>query len=289
MTTDQLPTTPGSDIDAAILAGIELSRPTPLSEVEGRFYTQLVPAGAKVEVHDLEQMAQALADHPHRKSGTVLVHDAASFVGYIEKHGLDATEVWADQAKRQLVAVINAHATTIAADDEGPAGHGDHRVALELIHSEEWVAWQVKDKTWMNQADFAEHLEDNAINVVDPDAATMLEIAESFQATRSADIKAGTRLNSGLVQIRYEETETARAGHTGEFEIPTEFTLMLRPFVGSAPVEVTARFRYRIAGGNLHLSYALLRAGDVARDSFTGIVDEVAAAVTQPVYLGRPA
>lgn len=282
-------TPPVNDTDAAIQAGIELARPTPLSAAEGRFYTQVVPASAKVQVHDLNQLQQALAEHPHRKTGTVHVHDADSFVEYIEKHGLAATEVWADAARQGLVGVINAHAQTDAPDEEGLAGHGDHRVLLELIPSEEWKTWTVHDKKWLNQADFAEHLEDNAVNVVDPDAAFMLEVAQSFQATRSADFKAGTRLDNGLVQIRFEETGTATAGQSGDLEIPTAFTVLLAPFVGSAPVEVTARFRYRINGGNLFLSYALLNPGDIARSVFGDIVDSVRSAIEPPVYLGRPA
>lgn len=273
---------------AAIDAGTLIAQPQPLDSAE-RFQAIALPEGATVKVIDTFELEQKLADHPHRKTGTVHVHDAAGFIGYIAKHGLAATEVWADQARSSLVGVINAHTQTLGADDEGVAGHGDHRVLLELLHSEEWKAWTARDKKWMNQADFAEHLEDNAINVVDPDAATMLEIAESFQGTRSANFKAGVRLDSGLVQIRYEETENARAGHAGDMEIPTTFTLLLAPFVGADPVEVTARFRYRINGGNLALSYALLRADDIARGAFVDIVDTVRDTVTQPVYLGRPA
>lgn len=283
------PVTPSSDIDAAILAGIELARPNPLPAAEGRFFTQVVPAGAKVQVHDLAQMQQALADHPHRKSGVVHVHDAESFIGYLAKHGLAASEVWADSARSGLVGVINAHAEADNFLDEGLAGHADHRVNLELLHSDEWKIWTASDKKWMNQADFAEHLEDNAINVVDPDAATMLEIAQSFQATRSADFKAGVRTSSGLVTLRFEETESARAGESGDLEIPTTFTVFLAPFVGADPVEVTARFRYRINGGNLFLSYALLNPGDISRGVFTTIVERVRASVPQPVYSGRPA
>lgn len=282
-------TAPNTNTEAAVRAGVLIAEPHRLDATNGRFFAQVVPEGATVQVHDLDALKQELAEHPHRKTGTVHVHDAASFVEYIGKHGLAASEVWADQARQNLVGVINSHASSDTTLDEGIAGHGDHRVVLELLHSEEWKTWTAKDKHWLNQADFAEHLEDNAINVVHPDAATMLEIAEHFHATRSADIKAGTRTSNGIVQFRFEETETARAGEAGDMEIPTTFVVALAPYVGSDLVEVTARFRYRINGGKLTLSYALLNPGDIARGAFTDIVDNVRTEIAPPVYLGRPA
>ncbi|KAB2806961.1 DUF2303 family protein [Pimelobacter simplex] len=276
-----------TDTEAAVRAGIAIAPPAPLGDSD-RFFVQTVPAGAATHVHDLRALAEPLAEFPYRKKGTVHVHDARSFVEYVEKHQLSGTEVWADLSRRSLVAVINAGDESDSASDEGVAGHGDHRVVLELLHSDEWKTWTNRDKEWLDQATFAEHLEDHAINVVYPDAATMLEIAASLQATRTADIKAGVRLDNGQVQLRYEETETATAGQTGELEIPTIFVVALAPYVGAEPVEVEARFRYRLRQGNLLLSYALLNPADIARSVFTAIVDDVRGAVTAPVLLGRP-
>ncbi|UUW88360.1 YfdQ family protein [Pimelobacter simplex] len=277
-----------TDTEAAVRAGIAIAPPAPLGDSD-RFFVQTVPAGATTHVHDLRALAEPLTEFPYRKKGTVHVHDARSFVEYVEKHQLSGTEVWADLSRRSLVAVINAGEQSDDAADEGVAGHGDHRVVLELLHSDEWNTWTDRDKEWLDQATFAEHLEDHAINVVHPDAATMLEIAASLQATRTADIKAGIRLDNGQVQLRYEETETATAGQTGELEIPTIFVVALAPYVGAEPVEVEARFRYRLRQGNLLLSYALLNPADIARSVFTAIVDDVRGAVTAPVLLGRPA
>lgn len=277
-----------TETEAAVLAGIELATPRPLDD-EGRFFTQLVPAGARAEVHDLYAFRESFAEHPHCKAGTVHVHDAASFVEYIAKHGLNASEVWADEARRGLVGVINAGAASDTSLDEGHAGHGDHRVVLELVHSDEWKTWAARDKEWIDQATFAEHLEDNAVNVVEPDGATMLEIAEFLQATRSSVAKSGINLGNGLVQLRYEESETATAGRSGDLEIPTTFTLLLAPFVGADRVPVTARFRYRLRGGQTVLSYALLKPEDIVRAAFNKIVEDVRGAISQPLFLGRPA
>lgn len=277
-----------TETGAAVLAGMEIAEPQRL-DADGRFFAQLVPAGATVKVHDLHAMHETFADHPHRKTGTVHVHDATSFIDYLTKHGLLASEVWADEARRGLVGVINSHATSDTGLDEGLAGHGDHRVVLELLHSQEWKTWTARDKEWLDQAAFAEHLEDNAIHVVEPDGATMLEIAEFLQATRSSEAKSGIRLDNGTIQLRYEETENATAGRYGDLEIPTTFTLLLAPFVGGERIPVKARFRYRIRGGQTVLSYALLHTDDIVHNAYAEIVDVVRGGVAQPVFLGRPA
>lgn len=282
-----------NEVAAAVLAGAEAARtPEPIGDGK-RFYTQLV--GDKLEVIDVDALEAdwdakyGERDEPRRKTGTVHVQDAASFIRYLEKHQVAATEVYADAARQKLVGVINAHAESVPDDDElGLAGHRDHRVALELIPTPEWQTWLGNNKKLLNQQGFAEHLEDNAADVVRPDAATMLEVASSLVATNGVEFKSAVRLDNGQVQVRYEETTTARAGHAGDLEIPQTFTIAVAPFVGSDPVEVEARFRYRINGGNLALSYALLRPEQIARQAFLDHVEAVADAITPPVFQGRP-
>lgn len=276
---------------AAVIAGIEIAGPQPIGDSD-RFFTQLLPAGGNVKTIDLEALEDELAPHPRRKTGTVHVQDADSFIAYIEKHRLPGTEVFADMSRMKLVGIINAHSESSPADDvEGHAGHADHRVSLELLDTDAWKAWTSKDKTKMEQVAFAEHLEDNAAEVIYPDAATMLEIAQSFQATTAADFKSAQRIDNGTVGFRYEETQTARAGQVGELEIPSAFTIGVAPFEGADKAEVIARFRYRISNGHLTLSYALLDPTGVKRQAFLDHVDAVRGAldlISVPVFQGRP-
>ena len=278
-----------NDTAAAVVAGIEIAGPQPLGNSD-RFLTQIVPAGAKVETFDLEELEEKLAPHPRRKVGTVHVQDAESFIGYLAKHGLPESEVFADLARMALVGVVNAHQEAVY-DEAQPnkAGHGDHRVALELVNTDAWNAWTGNDKKAMTQQAFAEFIEDRANDVVDPDAATMLEIAQSLIATTGVDFKSAHRLSDGQVKFQYEETTTARAGQQGDIEIPGSFAIAISPFEGSPPVELVARFRYRVSSGGLALFYALRNPQDVAREAFEAYVDTVEESIKQPVFKGRPA
>jgi uncharacterized protein YfdQ (DUF2303 family) len=283
-----------NEIAAAVLAGYAMKPQPEALDTDGRFYAVPRPDGQTPHIIDTDALEldftkkyEKDADHPIRKKGTVFVQDAGSFIAYIEKHGLPETEVFADLGGMRLVGVVNAHAESVD-DVEQAAGHGDHRVVLELVQTDAWKAWVGRDKKPQTQEQFAEHLEDRANDVIYPDAATMLEIASSLLATTGGDFKSAFRLSDGQVRFRYEETTQARAGENGELEIPQTFTIAVAPFEGVDPVELQARFRYRLTAGNLSLFYALLNPNDIIRAAFVDYVDTVAEAITQPLFKGRP-
>lgn len=270
--------------DTIVEAAQAAAVPQPLGNDEDRFFTVTTPAGGTTKVIDLEQLREPFAAHPRRKRGTVTVRDAESLVAYIDRHGTDHTEVWADRGLGQIVAVINGH----AAHHDGLAGHGDHRVTLALRHTPAWKAWATLNTKMLGQAQFAEHIEDRQIDIVDPKPADMLEVVQTFKAAKKVDFESSQRLSSGEVVLEYRETVNAQAGKKGQLTIPERFTLGLIPYEGSDAYRVTARLRYRIADGQLHLGYALDRPEDVLENAFNDVVAEVEAGIEAPLFRGWP-
>lgn len=265
-------------IDAA-LTGAEPSQLDP----EVRLYGFVVPAGGEVKVVDTEQYLDQFRDHPRRKSGTFQAHDAESFVTYLAKHGVEETEVWADTETSRVVGVINAHALGTT------AGHGDHRVEFRARQTDAWKAWTERDGKLLSQTDFAEHIEDRAVDIVRPTAADMLELAQTFQATIGVRFESSKALSSGERQLEYRETVDAKAGRAGHLDIPKDFDIAVRPFEGADMFKVLVRFRYRITDGTLRIGYRLERPKDVLREAFLGVVEQITAGVTAPVYRGASA
>lgn len=248
-------------------------------------HSVVVPAGGTQKVLDL----QPYADHPRRKTGTVKTHDANAFTTYVRKHGLAATEVWADEEHTRVVAVINAHDETDSGDEEGRAGWGDHRALLAVRKTDAWNAWLAKDGKWLTQNDFAEHIEDRAIDIVKPTGADVLELAQSITATVGVTFESSKRLSNGERQLEYKETIDAKAGNRGRLDIPEVIELGLVPFQGAPAYKVKARFRYRINGGNLALAYALERPEDVIREAFADVVSLIASDLDgHQVLMGWP-
>lgn len=280
-----------SDLQAVVDAGIAIAQPRRLDD---RFYSVTTPAGAQHHVIDLEQHRDRYRDRPRRKTGTTVVHDADSFVTYLAKHALPETEIYADVTTGALVAVINAHGhveqtngvTAVEADDF--AGWGDHRLHLQLHKTTAWKAWEAHDRRLLGQVDFAEHIEDRLLDIVTPPGADMLELAQTFQATRAVGFESSKRLSSGQTQLTYREEENATAGKKGQLQIPERFELALVPFEGGEPYKVTARLRYRINGATLAIGYVLDRPEDILRAAFLDTVTDVASRTQRDVLNGVP-
>lgn len=203
------------------------------------------------------------------------VSTAASFVDYVNRHKRPGTEVFAHVLSLAVAGIIDSHEGTGLA-----GGWQKHRVDLELEHTPAWKAWIARDlgagqPTWFGQQEFAEFIEARALDVTDPDTATLIEIATTFEAKQRAEFGSAVRLESGAVKFEYSETVAAKAGQKGHLEIPKEFTLALRPYVGGPVYKLVAQFRYRISGSGLMLGYALVRPEAVLEAAFADIVTEI--------------
>jgi uncharacterized protein YfdQ (DUF2303 family) len=214
-----------------------------------------------------------------------------SFGLYVNRHRDEhGTTIWGNAKAGTIVAVVNDHEDTAtdAVTEFGAAGWGDHRATLTLEATPDWQQWLARDGQLGSQDDFAEHIEDLAHTVAIPDAATMLELAQHFTAARAVDFKQGQRLHSGETQLLYDETVTARAGQHGQIAIPNEIEVAVAPFVGTEPVKLVARLRYRINTGNLKIGYKLIRPDLVLEAAFTAASERVAELVDLPVLAGTP-
>lgn len=271
------------DVQAAIDAGIELAGPKRLDDA-GRFFSVVTPVGAEHHVVDLEEHFDTFREAPRRKTGTYHAHTGDAFIAYLVKHGRRETEVWADIERRSVTAVINAHE-----EDYDLAGWGDHRLELKLQHTPAWLAWSKYDGVQMTQVQFAELLEERLQDVVEPDGATLTEVARTFRATKSVAFESDHVLSSGQVQLGYREEIDAKAGRKGNLDVPEKFTLGLAPFEGGSPYPVLARLRFSIDGGTLRIKYVLDRPADVVRAAFDQVVGLIGAGVDAPLFHGRSA
>ena len=267
-----------NDTAAIIESATRAAEPHALDD-DGRFFSIVVPQGGEATVIDLEHESESFRATPRRKTGTYTVHDAESFNAYVAKHGDQDTEVWADVKAARITAVLNANGGA------GPRWE-DHRVVYGVQHTTAWQAWVKLDGHMGDQSTLAEHLEDRAIDILEPTAADMLELAQTFQASMGVTFGSSKRLSSGEAQLEYREQVDATGGKAGQLAIPSSFVLALKPFEGAAAFKVTARLRYRITGGTLRIGYKLERPEDVLRDAFLTVVEGVEEGVNAPVFRG---
>ena len=256
-------------------------------QVEPGLY--LAPDGSRVI--DVRDQIERTKDHPRRKTGAVTLAQHDSFMAYLAKHGMPETELWADIDKDRVVAVINAHSGYAEdLDTEGAAGWGDHRATLQLVTTQDWRDWTDSSGKFLLQTEFAEFVEQHLPNFLRPSAADMLELAQTIKGHTKVSFESSKRVKSGETSIEWREETTATAGKKGAIDIPDTIDLGMQVYEGGDAYRLTARFRYRIGAGpgQLVLGYVLERAGDVKRDAFGQVVQQVAADTERDVWHGTP-
>lgn len=247
----------------------------------GRAYSVVVPDSSSHLTFDTDDRLQA----PRRKRGHPSFFTAGSLSTYVNDHKLDGTAVYADVDRRTIVAVLNGHTATAL---DGEPGWGDHRATLHLRHTPEWQRWIARDGKIEGQTRFAEHIEDCLADIVEPEGAVMLELAQHFQAAAKVNFRSAKQLSDGQRQLVYEETIEAKAGQRGEITIPQFFVVGVAPFEGSAGYKIRARLRYRLAEGALAIGYVLDRPDKVVRAAFDDVLAEVEQTTELKSFAGTP-
>jgi uncharacterized protein YfdQ (DUF2303 family) len=225
-------------------------------------------------------------DLPRRKVGTVVVHDVAGFAHYYGRHADGDTEVYADLDTGVITAVLDAH------EAGGRPRWEEHRLQLRLKHTEQWMRWTSKNRYLLPQVQFAEFLEDNLVDIAaEPvPAATMLQVASTFQALTKGTFTSKANLTSGARTLFFEETTDATSG-TGKQQVPVpeKFAVLLAPFDDVDLYRIEARLRYRIEDSQLKLCFVLDRPEDSLRDAVKSVVDKVAEQTGATIMRGAPA
>jgi uncharacterized protein YfdQ (DUF2303 family) len=234
----------------------------------------VIPEGATVE--ELERLMPS----PARARATVTAKSAETFSAYVNRFKEPATAVFADQEKFTLVGIIDYHAL-------GEPGWREHRVSYGAPRSLEWQTWRTNSGKRMGQADFAQFIEDNVVDIRDPDGAAVLEVSRNLQAKKAVDFSSSLRLSDGAQQFSYSETVDGSTVK-GTIKVPEEFTLGIPVFFGGIMYEVRARLRYRIESGKLQLWYDLYRPEHIEKDAFAEVCSAIGTATAIEIWEGVP-
>jgi len=269
--------------EAAVIADlgrrVEAAGAIPVEHLDYGLIVRLRRDDEVLDVLNLEH----LREEPRSVRGSARFTDASSFAAYVTRLADTRTTVWSDRERSAITAVFNDHA--------GPQvpGWRDHTAVFRPQTDPDWAAWIERSGKLGSSEAFAEFLEEHYAAIIEPSAADMLEIATTFQAHRSVSFSKGTRLQSGDVQLRYQEETSASAGARGNIEIPSVFTVSLAPYLGLSPVKVIARLRYRIREGNLAIGYVLHRPDEVQESAFEALTSQVKTGLPEetPVYFGQ--
>lgn len=260
-----------TEIDnAQTIVDTAIATTDPATLEPGKIYGWLTPAG---QVHQIDLSGDDYRDQPKLKDGTTVVEDLDSFLNYWGKHSDADSELYVNIKAHTITAVLDAN-------QRDGARWGQHRLLLKMATSDRWNDWASNDRQPVKQLAWAEFIEDHLEDIRDPDAATMLEIAQTFQANTKVKFGSTAILSNGDRRLQWEETTDASAGTSGKLQVPTEFKIGVAPFDFADAWELTARFRYRVESGQLYVTYLLNDPAAVIRGAVLDIVAKLEQALS---------
>lgn len=245
--------------------------------------TRFLVSHNNVVLTSLEHLAAA----PKRMRGTIAAETPLGFVEYVKRYRSGDTAIFIRRKDGDITAVFDYHSKggSVAGGPVSAAKSGEHRAVFTAEHTPEWDRWIGANGVSMNQEAFAEFIEDNIGDIAEPDGAQLLELVENFKIKKDVNFTSHIKRSNGATKITYQEDVTGTAGGgalTGEIAIPEKIVLGIAIYEGGQKFRVEARFRYRLNGGKLALSFTILRLDDVLRSAFEEVVQGVQNILGQP-------
>ncbi len=235
----------------------------------------VLPEGYKV--HDLEKTLPT----PTRKRARVTLAQTSAFIAYYKMHRV-ASQIYGTTEPPRFIAVLDDHSVSHS------PGWREHTAHYDCPLSPEWSTWNGSNKKQMSQTDFAQFIEDNLPDVVEPEAAHMLEVSRTLEAKKKVNFASGIRLANGEVQFTYEEQIQGTAAK-GQIKVPETFVLGIPVFHGGPRYHVEARLRYRIAdGGAMTMWYDLLRPHKIIEHAALEVWKEIETETGESILHGSP-
>lgn len=250
---------------------------------EGDIPFAVFPADYKIE------KLEHLLENPIVTRQTITVRDITSFSEYAKKHANPDSTVFANDGwessllhvKPSVLAIFDYHG-------KDKPHHGAHSAKLVPRLSEAWVRWVTFCDKSFGQAEFARFLEENMIDIAEPEGASLVEITRGIQATQKGEFKSGVRLQNGSFNLTYA-VETTASVVQGNLEIPEFIKLGIPVFENDVVYSVKAWLRYGIEDGKLKLRLELHRPRFIYHDAFMTIMAKVKEAMPDNlVLLGTP-
>ena len=246
----------------------------------GKVPFTLVPNGYKIE--SLESLAFSKhAEFPERKRGCICVTDTQSFLDYWSLYSDEDSQVFADPDGSRVRGLLDYHGM----GSEKRPRWCEHEVRLITTLTEEWKTWTEANRKQMEQRIFAEFLEDNAPDIIEPEPALFVEIARDLKAKSDVNFTSFVNEANGSVAFQYNENTQGTFGK-GAIPVPERFRIRIPVYMGSDAVTIDVRLRFRINAGKLTLFYVLYRDAAVLRDAYQRTVKKIQDGIKKPVFMG---
>lgn len=185
---------------------------------------------------------------PNRMTGKKVFRDIDSLAKYLERFEKPNSVAFSCPHERLIRTEIDHHD-----GKDGVAGFCEHHANFSAIFTAEYQAWRSFCGTWVSQKDAGEFLEERAVDVIEPDAASIMDMVMSFDALKKVTFKQSTRLHDGQRQFTYNEENEVR----GNVTLPERLKIRLPIFDRQEPDQFRVNVRFDIQDGKLRFQFRI--------------------------------
>ncbi len=261
---DQLKTIP-TDAGAGFLAGVatEIKQ----DEIQGHPFIFNPLTG---EIKSLENLLSA----PLRQKISRPLFTVCDFIAYVNRFKRPETTVYCTDGL--ITAVIDHRGT------EAPTWD-DHAVTVKIDRSEPLLRWLEKNKKPLSQEEFADFLEERALEIVVPQAAEILELVQELHVTKNSSVRSSVR-NNGRHSIAFNQDQQIK-GAGGGVDLPTSFEIRIEPFKRQkVTTDIRALLRVKLREEKPVFVFDLQRVEERLEQALGEITETISDLTKLPVY-----
>lgn len=230
--------------------------------------------------------AKRFTDGPINPAGVMTLHTLESYAKAVMDHADDRTQIFGDTEAGKIVCVFDFLENGGCPFDDKAimrprrSGWGQHSAEIVFRESRKLKEWR-KTLESMNQADFANFLEDHLEDIAEPSGQDLLAIATDLEASSSGSFKGRLNLDNGSVALSYQdELETS-------VEIPRHLTLGIPLFEHGDRYKLRCRLRFQIRSGSVTFRLLFTNVEDAKEQEFERIVQEIEEKTGKEIYRGK--
>ena len=314
-----------TDINEAIKQLVQLGADraavSVLSVNDGGRQFLMTPSG--ITATDITDAVLKSLPNPQHRADTVTLLNIESFSDFVLRYQQPTTVLFADQTKPRITAVFDYHdAINIERDYipaiEAPEDHipapvppplpqwGRFRAVFNFPQSQQYLIWAGADRKPKTQAELAQFIEDNTLDILEPDAigddaalaravkslgirlggqAAILEASRGLSVTSTEQIIQAVNIATGEVQIGYTQSHTDNS--RAQLSIPSGFLIGLPIFEGGARYRLLVRLHYRKEGNALKWHIDIFQIENAFRDAFTSESQGAQGRTGAPLFYGQ--
>ncbi|MEO0796281.1 MAG: DUF2303 family protein [Verrucomicrobiota bacterium] len=242
--------------------------------------------------HTVKACPELLSEKNRRTLQTIksdlAFDEVPSFIAYVNRFKDERSRLFVLPQEHLFVGVLDYHPSMENRISAGKLDYPDmpepcrHCPQLSLRKTPEAQAWLTIDKQWITQEDFVEFLNDHYFEIIEPEAASVLELARNLEVKNDVSFKGVQRSTDGGYNVKYEEES-----HTNQMHVPELLQVRFSLYEGSEHVDFAVRLHYRLRQGTLQFAIKFQRLEHTMREHLTSIRERIESETGLPVWSVR--